>query len=50
MTVSELVRKSVIERIEEELDLAAYEKALAEYKRNPVTYSMNEVEKDLGLI
>lgn len=50
MTVSELVRKSVIERIEDELDLAAYEKAIADYKKNPVTYSMEEIEKDLGLI
>ncbi len=50
MTVSELVRKSVIERIEDELDLAAYEKAMADYKKNPVTYSMEEIEKDLGLI
>ena len=50
MTVSELVRKSVIERIEDELDLAAYEKTMADYKKNPVTYSMEEIEKDLGLI
>lgn len=48
MTVSELVRKSVIERIEDELDLAAYEKAMADYKKNPATYSMEEVEKTWG--
>ena len=50
MTVSELVRKSVIGRIEDELDLATYEKAMADYKKNPATYSMEEVEKELGLI
>lgn len=49
LTVSELVRQSVIERIETEYDLKAYEKAMAEYRANPVTYSLDEVEKELGL-
>lgn len=49
ITVSELVRQSVIECIENEYDLKAYEKAMAEYKANPVTYSLDEVEKELGL-
>ncbi len=49
ITVSELVRRSVIERIEDEYDLIAYEKAMAEFKANPITYSLDEVEKELGL-
>ena len=49
ITVSELVRQSVMERIEDELDLQAYEKAMEEYKANPVTYSHNEVKEMLGL-
>lgn len=49
ITVSELIRQSVIERIEDEYDLKAYEKAIIEYKANPVTYSLNEVEIELGL-
>jgi len=49
LTVSELVRQSVIERIEDEYDLKAYEKAIAEYKKNPVTYSHEEVAKMLEL-
>lgn len=49
LTISELVRQSVIEHIENEYDLQAYEKALAEYKANPVTYSLDEVERELGL-
>lgn len=49
ITLSELVRRSVIERIEDEYDLIAYEGALAEFKANPVTYSLDEVEKELGL-
>lgn len=43
MSVSELIRKMVIEKIEDELDLAAFDKAMEEYKKNPITYSHEEV-------
>lgn len=49
ITVSELVRQSVLERIEDECDLKAYSKALAAYQDDPVTYSLEEVEEELGL-
>lgn len=49
ITVSELVRQSVLARIEDEYDLQAYDKALADFKADPVTYSLDEVEKELGL-
>lgn len=49
MSISELVRQSVLMRIEDEYDLKAYEKAIAEYKANPVTFTLDEVEKELGL-
>ncbi|HNZ40298.1 MAG TPA: DUF6290 family protein [Clostridia bacterium] len=49
MSISELVRQSVIERIEDEFDLKVYEATLAEYKANPVTYTLDEVEKELEL-
>ena len=49
ISVSELVRRSVLEHIEEEYDLQAYEEAIAEYHENPITYSLDEVEKELGL-
>ncbi len=49
ITVSELLRQSVIERIEDEYDLNAYKEAMAEFKKNPVTYSLDEVEKELVL-
>lgn len=49
ITVSELLRQSVIHRIEDEYDLNAYKEAMAEFKKNPVTYSLDEVEKELGL-
>lgn len=49
LTISELFRKSVLEKIEDELDLKAYEKAMEEYKDTPVTYSLEEVAKELDL-
>ena len=49
LSVSDLIRQTVMERIEDEYDLELYNKAMEEYKKNPKTYSLNEVEKDLGL-
>lgn len=49
MSVSELIRQSVMERIENEYDLETFDKAMAEYEADPVTYSLDEVEKELGL-
>lgn len=49
ITISELVRQSVIMRIEDEYDLKAYERAMAEYNANPISYSLDEVERELGL-
>ena len=49
MSVSEFVRQSVLDRIEDELDLQTFDKAMAEYQANPVTYTLDEVEEMLGL-
>lgn len=49
MSVSDLIRQSVLERIENEYDLECFEKAMAEYKQNPVTYSLDEMERELDL-
>ncbi len=49
MSVSEFIRKAVMERIEDEIDLQDYQKAMADFKKNPVTYSMEEVAKELEL-
>lgn len=38
---------SGIERIEDELDLKAYEEAIAKFKKNPETYTLDEVEREL---
>lgn len=49
ISVSELVRSAVMERIEDEFDLKAYENAMAEHQKNPVTYSLDDIERELGL-
>ncbi len=50
ITVSDLVRKAVLEQIEDEYDLHLYNKAMEEYKQDPVTYSLDDIEKELGLV
>jgi RHH-type rel operon transcriptional repressor/antitoxin RelB len=49
MSVSELMRQSVLERIYDEHDLKLYQEALEEYLADPVTHTLEEVEKELGL-
>lgn len=48
-TVSEVIRRAVMEQIEDEYDLKLYKKAKAEFEKNPITYSLDEVERELGL-
>lgn len=49
ISLSDLIRNAVIEKIEAEYDLECYKKAVAEYKKNPKTYTMEEVKKELEL-
>ena len=49
ITISDLFRQAVMEKIEMEYDLEAYDKAMQEYRQDPGTFSLNEVEKELGL-
>lgn len=49
LSVSDLIRQTIMERIENEYDLALFAEAMAEYKNDPTTYSLDEVEKELGL-
>lgn len=49
LSLSDMIRKAVLEKIEDEYDLKCYEEAIQEYRNNPVTYSLEEVEKELGL-
>ena len=49
ISVSDLIRQAVIEKIEDEIDLTVYRRALDESKKNPKTYTLDEVEKELAL-
>ena len=49
ISLSDLFRNAVLEKIENEYDLAVYKQALEEYEKNPVTYTFEEVVKMLGL-
>lgn len=49
ISLSELIRISVLEKIEDEYDLKCYNKAIKEYKNNPITYTLDEVKKELNL-
>ena len=49
MTVSELIRKIVMDHIEEKSDLQEYENASAEYDKDPETFTLDDVIKELDL-
>jgi len=50
ISVSDLFRQAVLEKIEDEYDLSLYYKAIAEWKKDGTTYSLAEAEKELGLL
>lgn len=47
ISLSDLVRNAIMEKIENEYDLQCYEKAIEEYKQNPKTYTLDEIKKEL---
>ena len=49
ISLSDLIRNAVLEKIEDEYDLECYKKAMEEYKKNPKTYTMDEVKEEFGL-
>ena len=49
ISLSDLIRNAVLEKIEDEYDLECYKKAIKKYKSNPKTYTLDEVKKELGL-
>jgi len=46
LSVSEFIRNTVIERIEDEIDIQAYRDTMAELEKDQTTFSMEEA-KDL---
>lgn len=49
ISISDLIRNTLLEKIEDEIDLDIYKKEIAGYKKNPKTYSQADIEKDLDL-
>ena len=49
ISISDLIRNAVIEKIEDEYDLKSYYEAMEEYKKNPKTYTHEEVRKMMEL-
>ena len=49
MTISEIIRSSTIQRIEDDLDLDMIREALSEYRSDPKTFTFEEEMKRLGL-
>ena len=49
ISLSDLIRTALLEKIEDEYDLTCYEKAVEEYELNPKTYTLEEVKKELDL-
>lgn len=49
ITVSDFMRRAALEKIEDELDIRAAERAYAEYLADPETISHEELMKEFGL-
>lgn len=49
VNVSTLIRDVIFEKIQEEYDLKNFDKNFEEAKNNGVWYSLDEVERELGL-
>ena len=49
ISISEAFKRSLLEKIEDEFDLADAEEAIRKYEENPVTIPFDQVMKNLGL-
>ena len=49
VSMSDALKRALIEKIEDEFDLIEYEEAKKRYDENPVSYSLEEVRKELKL-
>lgn len=48
-SLSEAIKRTFFDKIEEEYDIAIADAALREYEKNPKTYSLEELKKELDL-
>ena len=49
VSLSEAIKRTYFEKIEEEYDVILADAALKEYEENPKTYTLDELMKELGL-
>ena len=49
VSLSEAIKRAYFEKIEEEYDIALADEAMREYKKNPKTYTLEELMKELDL-
>ena len=49
LSVPDFIRQTVMDHIETEHDLEMFDKAMAEYRENPTTYSLDDVKIELNL-
>lgn len=49
VSLSEAIKRAYFEKIEDEYDVALADAALREYEKNPKTYTLKELMKELGL-
>ena len=48
ITISDLIRDSVLERIEDDIDLKLYNQAMKDYRENSQDISFDEMMTELG--
>ena len=49
VSLSEAIKRAYFEKIEDEYDIALSEESLREYRKNPKTYSIDELLAELEL-
>lgn len=49
LSLAEAFKRALFEKIEDEYDIAVAERAYEKYQKDPVTYSLDELEKMLNL-
>lgn len=49
LTVSEVMRQAILEKIEDEFDIFLYDKALKLHEENPKTYTLKEAKEILDM-
>ena len=49
ISLSEAIKRAYFEKIEDEYDIALADAALGEYEKNPKTYTLEELMKELDL-